>query len=87
VPLVDAAYEGLGQDAPLVREQSIGQRRPTTASSRVAGQPKSLVIGRQFLAQKNKSPRLAEGSQISESGVQPNAESPGSDAVQSGKAA
>ena len=79
MPLVERARMKDGNRRSLVRERPAA---PDNSQPRIAGQQKSLVISRQFLAQKNKSPRLApEGSHTTESGIQPDAESPGSDAV------
>ena len=55
MPLVDAAYEGLGQDAPWC--ESINRpAAPDNSQPRVAGQSKSLVISGQFWLKKTKAP-------------------------------
>jgi len=56
VPLVERARMKDGNRRSLVRERPAA---PDNSQPRIAGQPNSVVISRQFLAKKNKSPQLA----------------------------
>ena len=60
VPLVERARMKDGNRRSLVRERPAA---PDNSQPRIAGQPKSLVISRQILAQKNKSLGSPRGSQ------------------------
>ena len=78
MPLVDAAYEGFGQTLPGARA-SIGQRRARQQPAASRRSTKFSCDQPPIFGSKKQSPGA-----VQTTGVQPNAESPGSDAVQSG---